>query len=328
MGGAPPPRQTVSELVARILEQLSLSAWLPSGILVFAMLLLGSLRAHQADPGLALAALGHLSFASLVLILGAIVLGTVLTQAFQFEAIRMLEGYWGPGPMPEAVANARCRRHLARRNDIWARLELTADRAFREAAAAMLADGVAATTVEAASRVHRKEVALADLPELERATVDAHAWETYAPMRLLRRMDALAAAATRYPKDDRAIRPTRLGNMLRAYEDPVEEDIGRPIEGFVQGIVHRLPAVVLVDHDHLRSRLDLYCSLVLVFLVCGLSGVALLASVDALAAIAAGVAGSALAWLSYGAAVTSARAYGALLNTLVQFEQADDEAPR
>jgi hypothetical protein len=181
-------------------------------------------------------------------------------QAFQFEAIRLFEGYWGPGPLWDRIASMRCNRYLSRRDAFWERLEMTAERAFHEAAATMLAEGVPASAVEANAKVFRKQVSLARLPEPEREQVEAHPWESYGPPRLLRHMDALAAAARRFPETDRAIRPTRLGNMLRHYEDPIEEEIGRSIEQFVQEIFHVLPAVVQVDHDHLRSQLDLYCS--------------------------------------------------------------------
>jgi hypothetical protein len=323
---ANPARQTLSELLARILEQLSLSAWLPSGVLVFSVLVLGSLRAKGGDMDKALTALGDLSIASLVLLLTAVVLATVLTQAFQFEAIRVLEGYWGPGRLREAVADARCRRHLARRDAFWTELENTAQRAFKDAAATMLAEGVPASTVEGASRVFRKEATLARLPAAQRDEVEAHPWQDYGLTKLLRRMDALAAAARRFPHDDRAIQPTRLGNMLRHYEDPIEHEIGRPIEGFVQEIFHLLPPEVQADHDHFRARLDLYCALVIVFVITGVSGVALLIGVDVTEAGAAGAAGVALAWLSYRAAVTSARVYGAFLTTLVQFDRNDRRA--
>jgi hypothetical protein len=63
---------------------------------------------------------------------------------------------------------------------------------------------------------------------------------------------------------------------------------------------------------------------VIVFFISGLAGIALLASVDAINAVAAASAGAALSWLSYRAAVTSARAYGAFLTTLVQFELSDE----
>jgi hypothetical protein len=51
-------RQILSELVARILDQLSVSAWLPAGILVFGILLAGSLKAKDGHVERALAALG------------------------------------------------------------------------------------------------------------------------------------------------------------------------------------------------------------------------------------------------------------------------------
>jgi hypothetical protein len=46
-----------------------------------------------------------MSLAFLVLLLGAVVLTTVLTQAFEFEAIRSFEGYRGPSRTAKLLAD-------------------------------------------------------------------------------------------------------------------------------------------------------------------------------------------------------------------------------
>jgi hypothetical protein len=108
-------RQSLSELVAKILDQLAVSAWLPAGVLVVLGVAIGSLRAANGHVSHAIASLGSLSLSALVLLVIGIVLATVLTQAFQFEAIRVLEGYWGPGSVRTALTEAGCRRHLKKR---------------------------------------------------------------------------------------------------------------------------------------------------------------------------------------------------------------------
>jgi hypothetical protein len=316
---ATPGRQTLSELVAKILDQLSVSAWLPAGILVFAALAVGTLRATHGRIGDAFGKLGHLSLASLLLVLGAVVLTTVLTQAFQFEAIQLLEGYWGPGRVRAAIADAMCRRHLAKRNALRGRLRDLEDRAFAGAMMRMLEGRIDPAVVDLVAKVRRGEVDPDQLSDAQRLQVENHRWEDFAPLGLLRRMDDVGAAQRCYPEEDRAIRATRLGNTLRSYEDPVEEQIERSIGRFVQDVFHRLPGSLRTDHDQLRGRLDLYCSLVIVFGVVGLTGVGLLAGIDWVeAAIFAGM-GGLLAWLSYRAALTSARAYGSLLETLADW---------
>src|SRR3954452_19887722 len=134
-----PGKETLSQLIARILDQLSVSAWLPAGILILFILLVGSLRAAGGNVGEALSKLGNLSASSLLLLFIAVILTTVMTQAFQFEAIRLLEGYWGPGPASTAIADRRCRRHLAKRNALWNRIQSINDQAFERAISRMLA---------------------------------------------------------------------------------------------------------------------------------------------------------------------------------------------
>lgn len=79
-----------------MLDQLSLSAWLPAAMLVGSSAVLLQLHARP-DRNLALAT-NHLiakPLGVIVLLLFALVLATMVTQAFEFEVIRLLEGYWG-----------------------------------------------------------------------------------------------------------------------------------------------------------------------------------------------------------------------------------------
>jgi hypothetical protein len=66
-------------MVAKILDQLSVSAWLPAGVLIFGLLLLGSIRAGDGSVHDALKDLAHLSASSLILLFVAAILATVLT---------------------------------------------------------------------------------------------------------------------------------------------------------------------------------------------------------------------------------------------------------
>jgi Metallo-beta-lactamase superfamily len=63
---------------------------------------------HDADAVLTHAsnAIADAGLGGVVLLMIIIVVATMVTQAFSFEAIRLLEGYWGPGldlPMPAGV---------------------------------------------------------------------------------------------------------------------------------------------------------------------------------------------------------------------------------
>ncbi|MCA0143967.1 hypothetical protein [Blastococcus sp. LR1] len=117
--------ETLSQLLARILNQLALSAWLPSAALtlLFAfMFQLGSVldgAERSLSPGSAISqtfqTLGKMSIGALILLVVVIIVLTMLTQAFSFEAIRILEGYWGTSRLAEAVAGWRCERFRRRR---------------------------------------------------------------------------------------------------------------------------------------------------------------------------------------------------------------------
>jgi hypothetical protein len=98
----------ISAFVARVLDQLSLSAWLPAAFLTASLALLLQFRADMsASPLRAVRDLTGDPVRVLVLIVPTLVLATVVTQAFSFEAIRALERYWhrrGPAsPLREQV---------------------------------------------------------------------------------------------------------------------------------------------------------------------------------------------------------------------------------
>jgi hypothetical protein len=309
------PQETLSQLVARILDQLSVSAWLPAAALVFGALLVGNLRLADGDLSEAIARIGELDLGPLVLLVAAVVMTTMLTQAFEFEAIRLLEGYWGTRRLPAWLADVRCRRHLKRRNTLRRRAADAETRALMAAQERMLREG--SSPVHVGVLVAMKTEG--DLSQVSKADEEAARkldWMRRAPARELRRMDALLKASAEYPKSDRLVLPTRLGNALRAREVPVHGASAGRLESFVHRVFDELPVALQTEHDQFRSRLDLYCSLVLVFVIGGAAGAALLAGVGATPAAAfAGVA-AVLAWVSYRAAVASARAYGGLLKTI------------
>ena len=114
-------RESLSQFVARVLDQLSLSAWLPSAALVLSLAftyhlaraldaerhaVAGILSAPQSPGALsdALTGLAHTSLGGALLLIMAVVVLTIATQAFAFEAIRTLEGYWGTWRPVEWVA--------------------------------------------------------------------------------------------------------------------------------------------------------------------------------------------------------------------------------
>ncbi len=121
--------QTLSQFVARVLDQLSLSAWLPSAALVLlldftfhlgAVLDSGSQPHNPADiTGVAVAGMGRIGVSGAVLLVIAVAVLTMLTQAFAFEAIRVLRGLLGylpPGRVGRisSLCHALLQAHAAR----------------------------------------------------------------------------------------------------------------------------------------------------------------------------------------------------------------------
>jgi hypothetical protein len=144
-------------------------------------------------------------------------------------------------------------------------------------------------------------------------------WKSFARPADLYRIDSALAVRSHYP-DKRRLLPTRLGNVLRATEDKVFRQDGENIEGFVIRYHDQLPATLQTQHKEYRTRLDMYCSLTLVFSM--LTGVSLivLGSIHPVWGIAiAATSYLLMAWLSYEAAIKSARSYGLVIREIDQY---------
>ena len=151
----------------------------------------------------------------------------------------------------------------------------------------------------------------------EQAILDNYRWREDAPANLVRRLKNIEKRLDDYPSA-RNVQPTRLGNVLRHYE----EETGREsVEGLVHEVYDRLPFSLQVSHDEQRGRLDLYCSMTFVwFFVVGL-GVLLIGWGDDWrysATLAAAGLGAAL--VTYRAAIASAHYYGSLLLLVAQYD--------
>jgi hypothetical protein len=140
------PTETLSQFIARVLDQLSLSAWLPSAALVLAMdfivqlgVVLDVKRTGPAGAiGGVLARISATSIGGAVLLVVAIAVLTMLTQAFSFEAIRVLEGYWGTARAVEWAAKHRVGRHSKRARKLSQHRSDLTEKAWKEAKAKIL----------------------------------------------------------------------------------------------------------------------------------------------------------------------------------------------
>jgi hypothetical protein len=340
-GGSTRTAETLSQFVAGVLDQLSLSAWLPSAALVLLITFVVQLGAAldtakpPDDPldavGDAFAAIAATSVGgALMLAAGAIVL-TMLTQAFSLAAIQMLEGYWGTNRLVEWVALRRCNHFRRRRKRLHRRLEKLTEQAVDKAIrkiqrkqdkAIALGGDVDFTPQMLAvlrARVLKQQITLV-LAKKETARVNDmfRRWSDYAPADLQRRRLNLQHRLLDFPKPRRML-PTRLGNVLRRYEDETRQE---DVPSMVQRVYDSLPGSLQVEHDELRIRLDLYCSMVVVIAVVSLFATARL-SVSVWYSLGAAVAGAVAIWIAYRAAIANARAYGRALVRISEYVGAE-----
>jgi hypothetical protein len=318
-------RESLSQLAARVLDQLSPSAWLPAGALVAIALVYGSLRTHHNNLLDAIIAIGNISFQSLFLLAGVIAILTMAIQAFEFEAIRLLEGYWGSGLLVAPLTRVGCSYHRWRRRRLQESMERLEDQAFALARQQMLHDGIPRSLVDAieANRLPMVMSSQRRIPWPWRrfkpnAIAQEYDWRLHAPPDLIQRIDDKATRVSRYyPSPDYRILPTILGNTLRTYEDKLHELVGGSMEGMILRLYDSWPLSLKDEHDHYRSRLYLYCSLVLVFLLSAGLAWPILFVGDWLAPSLATVIAATSAYFSYRAAIASARGYQTVLATAV-----------
>ena len=271
------PSTGISQFVSRVLEQLSLSSWLPAAMFVGSGAVLLQLRSdHSLNLGRALGQLTATKpIGTLIVVLFALVTATMVMQAFEFEVIRLLEGYVNPRSRAMAALVAwRIRRRSGKR----ARLKDQLDGIKRQALDAAKQHLEAQPDIDPAMHELMRIVAadlmnepLADpAPSAQlQATAVQLPWREYVDSALLYRLDALNSSLGSWP-DEHRIMPTTFGNVLRAAEDGLELNDGQRLEGFVIRHFDRLPSALRRHHREYRTRLDLYCSLLI---VCDLLGV-------------------------------------------------------
>jgi len=305
----------LSPFIARILGQLSLSAWLPAGLLTLALTLLIQFRGqHVIDLSDAVNALTKDKGTLLILTLPVLITVTLITQAFSFEAIRTLEGYWyrpGPGTL---ARSALTRWHLRRKNRLHAKRLKASHKAFLAARDEWLA-AFSSAVVNGLERYCLEQ----DLTASEKAAFSDRDWAILeslewsnkcAPWHMAK-IDHYTMAEQDYPDDNR-IMPTRLGNIIRAAEDTLQNTDG-DVQGFALRRRTYAPPRIRQQHDQFRTRLDMYSILVFVagFLTAATPALLIGAVHDddkvwiAWMTVGFGV----LAWASYQAAIASAAGY-------------------
>jgi hypothetical protein len=306
-----------SELLGRVFGQLSLSAWLPAAMIVGASALLIQVHGQvQLNIAHAILRLTKQPLGILVVLVFALILTTIVTQAFEFEVIRFLEGYWGPGPARAFLSNRRINYHLRKRQALERYLKEMEQEVFGRARPRMLAAGIDRVLVDIL------EHDVLDLGHMEYADekieeARSMGWQFCAEPAELRRLAAIAERLDCYP-DDFRILPTILGNTLRATEDQLKLADGGDLQGLVIRNYSLIPPLLRNQHAQFRTRLDMYCTLVMVFAVLAIESFWALWRFglwhESSCIVAAGFVLMSL--VSYGAAISSARGYGAILKAV------------
>ncbi|MCA1706526.1 MAG: hypothetical protein LC808_25975 [Actinobacteria bacterium] len=284
------------------------------------MATLVALREADGDLKSAVDDMTGISWQALVMLIAGIVLITMLTQAFEFEAIRLLEGYWGTIVGPRHLSELGCRFHSWRNRQLRTTYKTLDKRAFADARNEMLTRNIDRKYVDILEGL-RTGNPVAGATDADVTVAKQLDWVSFAHASDARRMERLEAVLDEYPTEEYRILPTRLGNTIRAYEDQVYDPREGRLEGSVLRIYHQLPLPLQSEHDQYRTRLDLYCSLSFVMALSAVAAVPLLAPVDWGLRAGASASLSILAVLSYRAAVASARGYGTALLTIKELQR-------
>lgn len=326
----------LSPFAAKVLDQLSVTAWLPAALLMTNAYLLAGMylvrdpKAGRTTKNLAevVAAIDSKALGVIIAVLIGIVIATLFTQSLEYAAIRLLEGYWGGSVFVAGATGAGVWVQRRRQYFIARRVEKLDRRAFR-----LAADDIRFLLQAAGESSDFIDVAIAaglgkDVPnaiaaslsdvDRERAAIffyEKEAWRPAAPPHLRHRALSLDVKAEAFPDDDSRLLPTRLGCALRAYEDSLTGDIlGSKMRSYLYRHLDGIGPELMEQHNQSRNRLDM-CSVMTVLCV-------LLAMLDAALLptllprpyvlwTCSGLLG--LSWLSYRGAVAAALDYGPVL---------------
>lgn len=323
-----PESPGLSQILGKVLQQLSVSAWVPAAMLIGNVAVLVQLRANRSyDISLAVKDLAAKPLGTLVILAFSLILATVVTQAFEFEFIRFLEGYFdSANRLIQAIMTVRIRRHASKRR----RLEAKLARANRIACRAALSEMLKYPAYNQLPLDYLiGELRTGDEQRGDEAVTkasDAADWQQYAPSAEQFIIDSTTAKFRSYPESNRLL-PTRLGNMLRASEDKIDLGEADNLEGYVIRHYDEISPALKSQHDDYRTRLDMYCSLTLVFVALAAASIVALYPISPLWGMTIVIAAYGLmTYISYQAAIASARAYGLVLQEIPQYLNRQDDA--
>lgn len=304
----------LTELISRVLEQLSVSAWLPAAMLIgLGSLLVQMHRDNDLDVAKAVGELADpQSWGVLIILLFGLIMTTMVTQAFSFGIIRLLEGYWGAGRLTGRLVRRQAERAHAMRE----RTDALERELFKSAMGKLAGENPLHVQVwNEQLHIPKKDRQQTDKTVIKAA--NAIDWRKKGDPGIAARFYRSHDRQSDYPDEMTRMLPTRLGNVLRSSEERLRLQ-GHTLERFVMENYNAIPARLMTQHDQFRDRLDMYALLVLVFAALSVASVPLLWSISwPLSWLPPWgipyVVLLLLAFMSYRAAIASARGYGASL---------------
>ncbi len=305
-GELQPPAETgegLSQFVTRVLRQLSASSWLPSTMLIGNLILILQLHSqHNFSFSEAITQLAKASLGLAVVMLVAVTVVSVMTQAFQFRIVRLLEGYWASNRILGILSTLQTKRNMRHLKRLQARYHAYRYRAFEIAKVGMLRNEIPISVVDFIEKMVHEE-SVNGISEETLRIIQRLDWHMFAPPDLLRRMEATNTALNEYPNSYRML-PTRIGNILTSDGDRREDDLD------TLGRRGSLPRGLQEEYDLFQSRLEMYGLLAFFFIGLALvSLIAFLPGTNIVVIVAFPVIYLALAVVSYQSAVATARRY-------------------
>lgn len=304
----------ISAFIARVLDQLTLSAWLPAAVLSASVAVLLQFRSAKSTNVLhAIGALTANPIRVLVLTIPLLVVATVVTQAFSFEAIRTLEGYWRRRGLASQARTLMIQWHVHRKNSLSRRLKRAYSEALDAGKSKMIDKGISDLLFNGLKVSYSGTGDRSRVTREVRRKLNGLDWRSSCHAWHLAKIDQLIKDREAYPDDSRVL-PTKLGNLMRATEDRLGKT-GKDLQGFVLRHYAEAPRRVQMQHDQFRNRLEMYCTLVFVSAWLVVLTLALLVGSGIGASSVAIICGSfaALSAASYLAAIASAGGYCAAL---------------
>jgi len=337
-----PAPANVSAVLAKVLEQLSVTSWLPSAMLIANVTILLTFQSlGGVDVAAAATRLGQQPVALFVSGIFMLVLATMITQAFERQAIMTLEGVWSTGFLVGQLRWLFVLRHVLRRQHLKTSFERVNDRAWRQVQAGLSSGELlvdpGALDPSDVMRALKAEVYGRSLeepsPVLE-VMAASIPWQQHCDPHILAKRSHLMVLILRYPIK-REVMPTKLGNEVLVMYQELRID-GVQDNDFVQLHGDDIPGRIRRHHDVARGRIDMYCTLTFVFGLLTLltpwilrlpttvrpdkgSSYQVVSSWPSVGLMVAVYLG--LTWLSYEAAIRAARFFGKSLDMARRYLQ-------